>query len=121
MTNDARRVGSKFETDVLGYLRERGTDRVERLARAGVLDEGDLVLGEGDFIAELKARRDAKSSLNLRAWLDEARRESESYRKARNLPSAPVPILIVKNPNHSIAKSFVVMYLEDFISGDSQV
>jgi len=120
VSNDARRVGSKFETDTLQFLRDTGL-RTERLARAGRDDEGDLVLGGGEFIAELKARRDAKSSLNLRAWLDEARRESESYRKARNLPSAPVPILIVKNPNHSIAKSFVVMYLEDFISGDSQV
>lgn len=102
----------------MGYLRESSV-AVERLARAGSLDEGDLVLGGGEFVAELKARRDAKSSLNLRAWLDEARRESEAYRKARNLDSAPVPILVIKNPNHSISKSFVVMYLEDFISGEN--
>jgi len=117
MTNDARRVGSKFETDVLGYLRANGVG-AERLAKAGSNDEGDLALGGGEFVAELKARRDAKTSLNLRAWLEEAIRESESYRKARNLHKRPCPILVVKNPNHSIAKSFVVMYLEDFISGE---
>jgi hypothetical protein len=114
MTNAARQVGSKFETDITLYLRESGVV-AERLARRGSLDEGDIVLGSGEFIAELKARRDAKSSLNLHAWLGEAEREAESYRKARNLPTKPVPILVVKNPNHSIADSFVVLRLKDFI------
>jgi len=121
MTNDARRVGSQFETDGLHYLRTNGV-AVERLAKVGSLDEGDLVIGEGEFIAELKARRDRKSSLNLHAWLGEAEREAQNYASARNLSGerAPVPILVVKNPNHSIADSFVVLRLKDFID-DSAV
>jgi len=121
MANDARRVGSQFETDVLGYVRGRSV-QVERLARAGANDEGDLVLDQGAFIAELKARRDRKSSLNLHAWLGEAEREAQNYASARNLSGerAPVPILVVKNPNHSIADSFVVLRLKDFID-DSAV
>lgn len=114
MANDARRVGTKFETDVLVYLRGREVS-VERLARAGSNDEGDLCIGGGDFIAELKARRDAKSSLNLGAWLEEARTEAANYAHARSLGRGPVPVLVVKNPRKSIGKSFVVMYLEDFI------
>lgn len=117
MANDARRVGSKFETDTLGYLRDRSV-QTERLARRGANDEGDLVLGGGDFIAELKARRDRKSSLNLHAWLGEAERESAKYAAARSQDHLPTPILIVKNPNHSIADSFVVLRLKDFISGE---
>lgn len=114
MTNDARRVGSQFEVDTLSYIRDRGV-RTERLARAGNNDEGDLNIGDGAFIAELKARRDRKSSLNLHAWLCEAEREAEAYRVARNLHQRPCPILVVKNPNHSIADSFVVLRLKDFI------
>lgn len=114
MANDARRVGSQFETDTLLYFRSSGV-HAERLARAGSLDEGDLVIGDSAFIAELKARRDRNSSLNLHAWLGEAEREAESYRRARNLPSTPVPVLIVKNPRHKIEDSFVVLRLKDFI------
>lgn len=114
MANDARRVGSQFETDLVGYARGRGL-LVERLARAGANDEGDLVLDNGAYIVEAKARRDAKSSLNLNAWLIEAHTEAQNYARARNRGSSPVPVLIVKNPRHSIGKAFVVMYLEDFI------
>lgn len=120
MTNDARRVGSQFETDSLVYLRDRGV-RAERLARAGANDEGDLSIGDGAFIAELKARRDRNSSLNLHAWLTEAERESSNYARARNLRDAPVPILVVKNPRHSIEDSFVVLRLKDFINGEEDV
>lgn len=117
MTNDSRRVGSGFETDLVGYVRKLGI-RAERLARTGALDEGDLVVGDGDFIVEAKARRDRNSSLNLHAWLGEAEREAVNYAKARNLPKPPTPILVVKNPRHSVADSFVVLRLKDFIDED---
>lgn len=91
---------------------------MERLARAGANDEGDLSIGEGEFIAELKARRDRNSSLNLNAWLGEAEREAGNYARARQQENLPTPILVVKNPRKSIGKSFVVMYLEDFINGE---
>lgn len=115
----AKRVGAKFETDVLGYLRDTGGS-AERLAKRGSLDEGDIVLVDDSgavFVAELKARRDRNSSLNLGSWLEEARREAEHYREARNLPSTPVPVLIVKRPRGAIGDAFVVMRLEDFIDG----
>lgn len=120
MANDARRIGTEFETDVLLYLRETGHS-AERLARSGANDEGDIFLSDPaglGFTLELKARRDRNSSLNLHAWLGEAEREAECYRKARNLPSSPVPVLVVKNPRHKIEDSFVVLRLKDFIDED---
>lgn len=114
MANDARRVGSGFETDVLQYLRTVGV-QCERLARAGANDEGDLSLNHGSFVAELKARRDRNSSLNLHAWLGEAEREAANYARARGQSNPPTPILVVKNPRHSIGDSFVVLRLKDFI------
>jgi hypothetical protein len=119
VTSAAKRAGSKFETDVLAYLRERGLD-AERLAKAGSLDEGDIVLRDGDgatFCAELKARRDKNSSLSLGAWLGEAELEAGHYAAARGLPDTPLPILVVKRPGKPIAQAFVVMSLEDFVSG----
>jgi Holliday junction resolvase len=118
VANDARRVGSQFETDLVGYLRERGV-RTERLARAGANDEGDLSIGDGAFIAEAKARRDRNSSLNLHAWLGEAEREAANYASARSQESVPTPILVVKNPRHKIEDSFVVLRLKDFIDEGS--
>jgi hypothetical protein len=117
MTNDARRVGSQFETDILLFLRESGVPS-ERLAKAGANDEGDISVGGGAFIAELKARRDRNSSLSLHAWLTEAEREAANYAKARNLSVTPVPILVVKNPRHRIEDSFVVLRLKDFIDDE---
>ena len=117
MTNDARRVGSQFETEVLLFLRESGVSS-ERLARAGSNDEGDLCIDGGAFIAELKARRDRNSSLNLHSWLGEAEREAANYASARQQADLPTPILIIKNPRHKIEDSFVVLRLKDFISDE---
>lgn len=118
MTAAAKRAGAKFETDVLSYLRERGLDS-ERLAKAGSLDEGDLVIRDGDgatIVAELKCRRDRNTALSLGAWLAEASTEAEHYAAARN-SSVPLPILIVKRPGKSIKDSFVILRLEDFVDG----
>jgi hypothetical protein len=114
MANDARRVGSAFEVEVCMFLRESGVP-CERLARAGANDEGDLSIGGGTFIAELKARRDRNSSLNLHAWLGEAEREAGNYARARSQDLVPTPVLIIKNPRHKIEDSFVVLRLKDFI------
>jgi len=114
--SDAKSVGTKFETDVVGYIRERNVS-AQRVARS-VPDQGDVCIGEHDFVAQLKARRDGKSPLSLGAWLKAAKEQAGSYRVANNLATGPVPILIVKNPRHSIGDSFVIMYLKDFISDE---
>ncbi len=116
MTNDSKSVGTKFETDVVGFLRSRGV-KAGRIARS-VPDQGDVAVGEHDFVAQLKARRDGKSPLSLGAWLKAAAGQAGAYGKSNNLPSPPVPVLIVKNPRHSVGDSFVIMYLKDFISGE---
>lgn len=117
MSNDAKAVGTKFETDVVGYVRGRDIP-AQRIARS-VPDCGDVVVGHHDFVAQLKARRDGKSPLSLGAWLKAASEQASAYGKSNNLPSSPVPILIVKNPRHSIGDSFVIMYLKDFIEDES--
>ena len=117
--SDAKSVGTKFETDVVGFVRGAMVS-ARRLARS-VPDIGDVVIGEDEFVAQLKARRDGKSPLSLGAWLKAAVGQAQAYAESNNLdPSRlPTPVLIVKNPRHSIGDSFVIMYLKDFINGDS--
>lgn len=116
LTNNARRLGSQFETDVLRFLRDSGLE-AERLARAGANDEGDIILRDGDgslYTLELKARRDKNSSLSLNAWLKEAMVESSHYADSRNC-AQPLPVVVIKNPGKGIADAFVVMKLKDWI------
>lgn len=115
MANANKSYGTGFETDVVDYLRSRN-QVAARIART-VPDEGDVVLGDAEFILQLKANRDANTSASLGSRLNGATLQAAQYSRARNLPEgcSPVPVLVIKNPRKSIGKAFVVMYLEDFI------
>jgi hypothetical protein len=69
----AKQAGTKFESDVVRYLRERlGDDRIERRAKSGAKDRGDIAgvrtaLGERVVIECKDVAR-----LNLSGWVDEA-------------------------------------------------
>lgn len=119
MTNANKQYGSGFETDVVDYLRSRN-QVAARIART-VPDEGDVVLGDAEFILQLKANRDANTSASLGSRLESARKQALQYAKARSLERSPVPVLLIKNPRKSIGKAFVVMYLEDFIEREEDV
>lgn len=113
MTNANKSYGTGFETDVVDYLRGR-SQIAARIART-VPDEGDVVLGEGEFVLQLKANRDANTSASLGARLIAAGKQADQYARVRGSEVRPTPVLVVKNPRKPIGKSFVVMYLEDFI------
>lgn len=119
MSNAAKRRGSQFETDTVDYLRGRG-QVAARIART-VPDEGDVVLGDAEFVLQLKANRDANTSASLGSRLESARKQALQYAKARSLERSPVPVLLIKNPRKPIGKAFVVMYLEDFIEREEDV
>lgn len=112
MSNRSSAKGSLFERQVLTYMRDAGKD-AERLARAGSLDEGDLVirLTSGLYIAELKA----EARMNIPGALREAAVERENYAKARGLKEPPPGVAIIKSPGKPIGKAFVVQHLEDWL------
>lgn len=116
MTNANKQYGSGFETDTVDYLRGRG-QVAARIART-VPDEGDVVLGDAEFILQLKANRDANTSASLGSRLESARKQAAQFARVRSLGRSPVPVLLIKNPRKSIGKAFVVMYLEDFIDDE---
>lgn len=110
-----KRRGKGFETDLMKWFRERGYV-TERLALAGSLDEGDLVVkfpgAEGVLIVEAKAPgRDGK--IDLSGWRKEVQREVVNYANARNLPVEMVRGLVVIK---AIGKSLDEAYVVDSLS-----
>jgi len=116
VANANKRRGTDFETDVVNYLRTRN-QVAARIART-VPDEGDVVLGDAEFILQLKANRDANTSASLGARLEDARKQAEQYAHARSMEQPPIPALVVKNPRKPIGKSFIVLYLGDFVESE---
>ena len=104
--------GTQFETDVMKYLRSLG-HFVERLAKAGANDEGDLVaiVAGQTYVLELKNRK----KIDLPAFWSEAQVEAENYAKARGLAHTPPAFVIVKRRNAPIQKAWVVQSLENWI------
>ena len=104
--------GSKFETDVMKYLRSLG-HFAERLAKAGSNDEGDIVtiIAGQTYILECKNRK----KIDLPQFWSEAQTEAANYAKARGQVVAPVAFVIVKRRNAPIEKAWVVQPLEKWI------
>jgi Holliday junction resolvase len=108
--------GTKFEVDIAKFLRSLG-HFVERLAKAGNKDEGDLVaiIAGQTYILELKNRK----KLDLPAFWEEAQVEAKNYAKARGLEQVPPSYVIVKRRNHSAKKAWVVQDLESWLNNAS--
>ena len=108
--------GSKFETDVMKYLRKLG-HFAERLAKAGSSDEGDIVtvVAGQTYILECKNRK----KIDLPAFWDEARVEARNYAKARGISVTPLAFVIVKRKNKGIEDAWVIQPLEQWINGNS--
>lgn len=112
MSSYNKAKGSKFETDVMKYLRKLG-HFAERLAKAGASDEGDIVaiIAGQTYILECKNRK----KLDLPTFWAEAEKEAKNYAKARGLPGSPPAFVIVKRRNASIERAWVVQPLEKWI------
>jgi hypothetical protein len=106
--------GSKFETDVMKYLRKLG-HFAERLAKAGANDEGDIVtiIAGQTYILECKNRK----SLDLPQFWAEAQVEAANYAKARGLVVEPPAFVIVKRRRGSIEDAWVIQNLEEWLNG----
>ena len=112
MANSNGRKGSKFETDVLKWLRQMGV-LAERLTKAGSKDEGDMVaiIAGKTYILELKNR----ATLSLPEFWREAQVEALNYSKARGLGEVPLSYVIVKRRNASIDQAWVIQDLAQWL------
>lgn len=111
MSNKSAVRGSKFERDLLAYLRAAGWP-TERLARTGSLDEGDLLtfdpMGKR-VVIEAKALR----QFDLASAINELTVERQHYADARGLGLTEVDgIAVLKRPGKGIGQAYVVMELD---------
>ena len=116
MSSYNKQKGSKFETDVMKYLRKLG-HFAERLAKAGSNDEGDIVtiIAGQTYILECKNRK----SINLPQFWAEAQTEAANYAKARGLPVNPPAFVIVKRRQHGVEKAWVIQDLDQWLQDRS--
>lgn len=112
MSSYNKAKGSKFETDVMKFLRGLG-HFAERLAKAGASDEGDIVciIAGQTYILECKNRK----KLDLPTFWAEAEKEAKNYAKARGLPDSPPAFVIVKRRQHGVEKAWVVQDLDQWV------
>jgi hypothetical protein len=103
MSNPSKQKGTAFETAVVAFLRDNGFPYAERRALAGNNDRGD-VGGIPGLVLELKAARE----LRLSEWMDELQTEKGNAHASDGA-------VVVKRRNHGVAKSYVVMELEDYV------
>ena len=117
MSSYNKAKGSKFETDVMKYLRKLG-HFAERLAKAGANDEGDIVtiIAGQTYILECKNRK----SLDLPQFWAEAQAEAANYAKARGLVVEPPAFVIVKRRQHGVEKAWVIQDLDQWVQDRSE-
>lgn len=112
-----KRRGAGYEIDIRDWFRTRGYD-AERLARAGSLDEGDIVVRKdfiGGTIGILECKAPGESGkINLAGWTREAQVEAANYARARGIDEdAILPAVLIKARGKSISDSYLVLRLGD--------
>lgn len=108
--------GTRFEGELLNGLRLHGLD-VERLARAGAEDEGDLVI-KGLFPGlhvVLEAKNEKR--INLPEYLRQAGLEGEHYAAHRKLDlSSVASVAVVKRRGKGYLGAYVVTDVATILS-----
>lgn len=106
----ARAAGTSFETWLVEYWRKAfGTRTIERRAKTGRNDEGDIAglnCHAGPIVVEAKNR----ARFDLSGWLDEARVEAGNA-------DAAFGVVVAKRRGYgrgSMGDQYVIVRLEDF-------
>ncbi len=102
-TNPSKEKGSRFEVEVVEYLRANGFPHVERRAMRGIRDTGD-VSGLPGWVLELKNCR----AMSLGEWVAEAEKE------AKNAGFGAFWAVVHKRRQKSAAGAYVTLSLATF-------
>lgn len=115
MVNPSKAKGTKFETDLVAYLRPTlgPSYTVERLALSGSEDEGDIAIGQGGGVYDIIEAK-AEKQFRLAAYLDEVHVEVENFARHRDLDAKWVNgLVVVKRRMKAIGQSFVITTLDE--------
>jgi hypothetical protein len=107
--------GTRFESDIVGYLRSLGPYEVERLTMGGAgNDQGDIIVTEGGKGHCLIEAKDT-TRISLPDWWRQATVERENYCKPRGLNPADVLACVVhKRRQAAIGDAWVTLPLKEF-------
>lgn len=104
MTNPSKQRGTRFETEVVEFLKANGFPDAERRALAGSLDKGD-VMNVPDFTLECKN----EATMRLAAYMAEAAAEAINAK-------TPFFAAIVKRRGKGARDAYVVMPLYEVVA-----
>jgi hypothetical protein len=98
VTNKSKNIGTKFETQVVNYLRANGFEKAKREVLHGGKDQGDVHAAQG-LVFECKAgiQAETASDAQLRLWCQETTVETKNA-------GAKVGVLVVKRAGHGVTK-----------------
>ena len=102
--NPQKRRGDAFERDVVKVLRANGHIYAERGLRLGAVDDRADIAGLPGFHMECRDR----GKLELGYWM------TATAIEAGLIPSAPVPVLVIKRRGKSADQAFAVTELAAF-------
>lgn len=100
--NAAKQKGTRFETQIVTWLRERlGDDRIERRTLTGAKDRGDIAGVRTVAGARVVIECKSQARHSLAEWLDEATVEASN-------DDAPIAVVVFKRrgtakPDHQYA------------------
>lgn len=102
MSNPSKAKGTRWEVELVEYLRTQGAPHAERLALGGSNDRGD-VTGTPGVTWEAKSCK----ALDLAGWLDELTTEMSNARTT-------VGAVVHKRRGRNVARAYCTLDLETF-------
>lgn len=94
-----RAKGTRWESACVNFLREHGFTWADRLPLSGAKDRGDVTIGPGSPVHEMKSQ----NRHSFAEWLDEANQEAQNAR-------APFGVVWAKRRGHtSPGRGYVIM------------
>jgi len=104
MSNPHKAKGTKWEVDVVNYLRAQGHPDALRVVPEGLQDQGDIRVRE-EWVLQAKAWSKVLDGISAGVL---------GYLRQRKAASLPYGAAVVKRPGKNVREGYVVMRLEDF-------
>jgi hypothetical protein len=109
VTNRPKDIGTRGESQVVGFLREHGFPNSERRALRGTKDVGDIT-GTPGIVWEVKAGEAARTASDNQVdlWLAETDLE-------RDNDGAQLGLLVMARRRHNVRTWWAVMHADDLV------
>ena len=108
MTNPSKDRGTRWETQVVNYLKLFGFPYSRRTALAGAQDKGDIYLGDDPPGGQVTTECKDHKQIALAEFVDEAIAEAKNA-------GTPLGVAIIKRRGRGVSQAYVVTTLEQWV------